>query len=198
MVIGEVIPKITFQTRYGNYEFLVMSFGLTNASTTFMGLINRVFWSYLDSFVIVFIDDVWVYSKNESDHMNHLRMMSQVLKENQLFSKYSKCEFLLRSVVFFGHIISTEGFEIIPTKTEAVKNWPRPLNPTDIKSFLGRAGYYRRFVIGFTSIASPWILWPKRVRSLIWRRHVERPSKCCIAHVRHSYFDIWVMPKLLH
>ena len=89
--------------------------------------------------------------------MNHLRMMLQTLKENQLFAKYSKCEFLLRSVVFFGHIISTEGFEIIPTKTEAVKNWPRPLNPTDIRSFLGLLGYYIRFVDGFEFIASPLI-----------------------------------------
>ena len=158
MVRGEDAPKTTFRTRYGHYEFLIMSFGLTNASTTFIDLLNRVFQSYLDSFVIVFIDDAWVYSKNESDHMNHLRMILQVLKENQLFSMYSKCEFLLRSVVFLGHIIFSEGFEFIPTKTEAFKNWPRPLNPTDIKSFLGLAGYYRRFVDGFTSMASPRIL----------------------------------------
>ena len=132
-----------------------MSFGLTNAPVTFMDLMNRVFRSYQDSFVIVFIDDILVYSENEGDHMDHLRVVLQVLKENQLFGKYRKCEFWLSSVAFLSHIISSEAVEIDPRKTETVKNWPRPLTPTDIRSFLGLEGYYRRFVDGFASIASP-------------------------------------------
>ena len=104
-VRGKVVPKMSFQTRYGHYEFLVMSFGLTNASTTFMDLMNKVFWNYLDSFVIVFIKEILVYSKNEGEHMDHLGVVLQVLKENQLFAKCCKCEFWLRLVAFLGHII---------------------------------------------------------------------------------------------
>ena len=123
-----------------------MSLGVTNASASFIDLMKRVFQNYLDSFVIVFIDDILVYTKNEGDHMNHLRVVLQVLKENQLFAKYRKCEFWLRSVAFLGHIIFSEGVEVDPRKMEAVKNWSRPLTPTDIRSFLGLAGYYQRFM----------------------------------------------------
>ena len=152
---GQDIPKIEFPTRYGHYEFLVTSFGLTNSPTTFMDLMDRVFLNYLDSFVIIFIDDMLVYLKNEGDNMNHLRVVLQVLKEHQLFTKYSKYEFWLRSVTFLIHIISSEGVEVDPRKMEKVKYWPRPLTPTNIRSFLGLAGYYQRFVDGFASIASP-------------------------------------------
>ena len=108
---GEDIPKTTFQTRFGHYEFLFMSFGLTNAPTAFMDLMNKVFRNYLDSFVILFIDDILVYSKNEKDHMGHLRVVLQALKGYQLYAKFSKCEFWLRSVTFLGHIIPSEGVE---------------------------------------------------------------------------------------
>ena len=105
-----------------------------------MDLMNRMFQNHLDSFVIVFIDDILVYSKNEGDHMGHLRVVLQTLKEHQLFAKYSKCDFWLRTVTFLGHIISSKGVEVDPRKTEAAKYWPRPLNPTDIRSFLGLTG----------------------------------------------------------
>ena len=101
---------------------------------------NRVFKIYLDSFVIIYIEDILVYLKNEGDQMNHLTVVLQVLKENQLFSKYSKCEFWLKSVAFLGHIILSERVEVDPRKTEAVKNLPRPLTPVDIRSLLGLAG----------------------------------------------------------
>ena len=120
-----------------------------------MDLMNSVFQSYLDLFVIVFIDDILVYSKNEDDHMAHLRIVLQTLKEHQLYAKYSKYEFWLRSVTFLGNIISSEGVEVDPRKTKAMKNWPRPLTTTNIWSFLGLAGYYQRFLDGFASIASP-------------------------------------------
>ncbi|KAH0638002.1 hypothetical protein KY289_037917 [Solanum tuberosum] len=149
------IPKIAFRTRYGNYVFLVMSFGLTNAPTTFMDLMNRVFRYYLDMFVIVFIDDILIYSRSENEHMDYLRIILQVLKDYQLYAKFSKCEFWLRYVAFLGHIVSSKGIEVDPKKTDAVKSWPRPLTPTDIRSFLSSASYYRRFVEGFSSIASP-------------------------------------------
>ena len=132
-----------------------MSFGLTNTPTTFMDLMNRVFRDYLDSFVIVFIDDILIYSKNENEHESHLRLALKVLKEHQLYTKFSKCEFRLSSVAFLVHIISGDGLDVDPKKMNAVRNWPRPLTPTDIRSFLGLAGYNRRFVDGFLSISAP-------------------------------------------
>ena len=120
-MIDEDISKISFRTRYGHYEFRVMLFGLTNAPAAFMDLMNRVFLNYLDVFVIVFIDEILVYSKKEGYHIDHLRVVLKVFKEHQLFAKYSKCEFLLRSVVFLGHVICSEGVEVDPKKTEAVR-----------------------------------------------------------------------------
>ena len=126
-----------------------MSFGLTNAPAVFMDLMNRVFKPYLDMFVVVFIDDILIYSRGEKEHMDHLRLVLQSLREKQLFAKFSKCEFWLKEVAFLGYVVSGEGIKVDPKKTEAVKNWPRPLSPSVINSFLGLAGYYRRFVEGF-------------------------------------------------
>ena len=131
-----------------------MSFGLTNAPAAFMDLMNRVFKQYLDKFVIVFIDDILVYSRNEEDHADHLRMVLQVLWDRKLFAKFDKCDFWLRFVAFLGHVILGEGIMVDPKKTEAVKKWPTPLTASDIRSFLGLAGYYRGFVKGFSSISS--------------------------------------------
>ena len=135
---------------------------------------NRVFRNYLDSFVIVYIDDILIYSKNEGNHMNHLRVVLQVLKEHQLFAKYSKCEFFLRSVTFLSHIISSEGVNVDPRKTEAVKNWPRPLTTTDIRSLLGLAGYYRRFLNVFVSIASSFNTLTQKCKEFEWLEECER------------------------
>ena len=130
-----------------------MSFGLTNAPAVYIDLMNRVFLSYLDLFC--HLEDILVYLKNESEHRDHLTMVLQVIKENQSLAKFSTCDFLLRLVAFIGHIISSEGVEVDPRKTEVVKNWHRPLTPTNIRSFLGLAGYYRRFVDDFACIKSP-------------------------------------------
>ena len=148
------VPKTTFRTRYGHYEFLVMPFGLTNASAAFMDLMNRVFRPYLDQFVVVFIDDILVYSKDAQEHEHHLRIVLQTLRENQLFAKLSKCDFWLKEVSFLGHIVSAEGIIVDPVKIEAIVNWKPPRNVTEVRSFLGLVGYYRRFVQGFSVIAS--------------------------------------------
>ncbi|XP_070018160.1 uncharacterized protein [Nicotiana sylvestris] len=148
------VSKTAFQTRYGHYEFLVMSFGLTNAPAAFMDLMNRVFRPYIDSFVIVFIDDILIYSRSLGEHEKHLRVVLQSLREQKLYAKFSKCEFWLESVAFLGHVVSGEGIKVDPKKIEAVQSWPRPTSVTEIKSFLGLAGYYRRFMQGFLSIAS--------------------------------------------
>ena len=143
-VKGEDIPKTAFRTRYGHYEFLVMSFGLTNAPAAFMDLMNRVFKDYLDKFVVVFIDDILIYSKDEVEHEEHLRMILTRLKEHQLYAKFKKCEFWLSQVAFLGHIISKDGVAVDPSKVEAMKDWPRPKNASEVRSFLGLAGYYRK------------------------------------------------------
>ncbi|KAL4014449.1 hypothetical protein IC575_026651 [Cucumis melo] len=149
------IPKTTFRSRYGHYKFVVMSFGLTNAPAVFMNLMKRVFQDFLDSFVIVFIDDILIYSKTEAEHEEHLHQVLETLRANKLYAKFSKCEFWLRKVTFLGHVVSSEGVSVDPAKIEAVTNWPRPSTVSEIRSFLGLAGYYRRFVEDFSRIASP-------------------------------------------
>ena len=151
----EDIPKTASRTRYGHYEFLVLPFGLTNAPAAFMDLMNRVFKPYLDKFVVVFINDILIYSKSYVEHGEHHRIVLQTLRTHQLYAKLSKWEFWLNSVSFLGHVISKEGVRVDPKKVEAASNWPRPTNVTEIRSFLGMAGYYRRFVKDFSRISAP-------------------------------------------
>ena len=149
------VPKTAFRTRYGHYEFLVMPFGLTNAPAAFMDLINRVFQPYLERFVIICIYDILVYSGSSEEHSEHLRIVLRTLRERQLYAKLSKCQFWLDRVSFLGHVISVEGVSVDPKKTEAVVNWKLPKNVSEVRSFLGLAGYYRKFVEGFSKIAAP-------------------------------------------
>src|SRR4051812_37541361 len=160
------IPKTSFRTRYGYYEFLVMPFGLTNAPAVFMDLMNRINEPYLDKFIVVFVDDILIYSPTEKEHEEHLRIALQVLRENKLYAKYSKCEFWMKEVKFLGHVVSEEGISVDPSKIEAVTTWKRPRNVFEIRSFLGLAGYYRRFVKDFSKLAAPLTqLTRKRVKS---------------------------------
>ncbi|XP_073033906.1 uncharacterized protein [Primulina eburnea] len=154
-VRAEDIPKKTFRTRYEHYEFTVMSFGLTNAPAAFMDLMNRVFKPFLDRFIVVFIDDILVYSSNEKGHEKHLLLALKTLTEKELYAKFKKCEFCLKSISFLGHVISETGVEVDPKKVEAITELPKPKNAKDIRSFLGLVGYYRKFVEGFSSIAIP-------------------------------------------
>ncbi|KAA0041712.1 reverse transcriptase [Cucumis melo var. makuwa] len=149
------IAKTAFRTRYGHYEFRVMPFGLTNAPAVFMDLMNRIFHRYSDQFVIVFIDDILVYSVDRESHEEHLRIVLQTLREKQLYAKFSKCEFWLEQVVFLGHVVSAKGVSVDPQKVEAVVNWERPISATEVHSFLGLAGYYRRFIEDFSRLALP-------------------------------------------
>ena len=130
-----------------------MSFGLTNAPAYFMNMMNKVFMEFLDKFVVVFIDDILVYSKNEEEHKEHLRLVLGKLREHQSYTKFSKCEFWLKEVGFLGHVISGEGIAVDPTKVVTVTNWEAPTSVGEIRSFLGLAGYYIRFIENFSKIA---------------------------------------------
>ncbi|GJS06867.1 putative reverse transcriptase domain-containing protein [Tanacetum coccineum] len=152
-VRDEDIPKNDFRTWYGHYEFQVMPFGLTNTPAVFMDLMNRVCKPYLDKFVIVFIDDILNYSCNKEEHANHLRIILELLKQEKLYAKFSKCDFWISIVQFLGHVIDSQGIHVDPAKIEAVKNWASPTTPTKVRQFLGLSGYYQRFIKDFSKIA---------------------------------------------
>nr|GEU62115.1 putative reverse transcriptase domain-containing protein [Tanacetum cinerariifolium] len=152
-ILEEDIPKTAFRTRYGNYVFQVMPFGLTNAPTVFMDLMNRVCKPYLDKFVIIFIDDILIYLKNKEKHEGHLKLILELLKKEELYAKFSKCEFWIPQVQFLRHVINNKGIHVDPAKIESIKDWASPNSPTEIHQFLGLAGYYRRFIEGFFKIA---------------------------------------------
>ncbi|KAD3640566.1 hypothetical protein E3N88_29789 [Mikania micrantha] len=147
----EDIPKTAFRTRYGHYEFMVMPFGLTNAPAVFMDLMNRVCKPYLDQFVIVFIDDILIYSKNEKEHKQHLKT----------------------EVQFLGHVINSDGIHVDPAKIEAIKNWDVPTTPTEIRSFLGLAGYYRMFISNFSKIDLPLTKLTQKSVPFVWTQKQE-------------------------
>ncbi|KAL0539843.1 hypothetical protein IC582_024064 [Cucumis melo] len=169
----EDVPKTAFRSRYEHYEFIVMSFGLTNAPAVFMDLMNRVFREFLDTFVIVFIDDILIYSKTEAKHEKHLRMVLQTLRDNKLYAKFSKCEFWLKQVSFLGHVVSKAGVSVDPAKIEAVTGWTRPSTVSEVRSFLGLAGYYRRFVENFSRIATPLTQLTRKGAPFVWSKACE-------------------------
>ena len=154
-VRDEDVQKTAFRTRYGHYEFVVMPFGLTNAPTVFMDLMNRVCRPMLDRSVIVFIDDILVYSRSREQHEEHLREVLGVLRSERLYAKFSKCDFWLREVQFLEHLVNQKGILVDPAKVEAVMSWEVPRSPSEIRSFLGLAGYYQRFIKDFSKIAVP-------------------------------------------
>jgi hypothetical protein len=149
------IPKTTFKTRFGHYEFTIFPFGLTNAPGVFMSLMNGVFREYLDKFIQVFIDDILIYSQTMEEHNEKLRLVLQCLREHKLYGKLSKCSFYQSRIHYLGHVISGEGIVVDPTKVEAIMEWPVSMNVTEVRSFMGLAGYYRQFVEGFSKIANP-------------------------------------------
>nr|GEX78612.1 putative reverse transcriptase domain, aspartic peptidase domain protein [Tanacetum cinerariifolium] len=155
-VRDEDIPKTAFRMRYGHYEFQVMPFSLTNVPDVFMDLVNRVCKPYLDKFVIVFIDDILIYSHNKEEHANHLRIILELLKKEELYAKFSKCDFCISIVQFLRHLFDSQGLHVNPTKIKAVKNWASPTTPTEIRQFLGLVGYYQRFIKDFSKIAKSW------------------------------------------
>ena len=173
-VAEESIEYTAFNTRYGLYEFLVMPFGLTNAPSYFVDLMNRIFRDFLDKFVLVFIDDILIYSKTENDHAMHLHLVLSRLREHELKAKYSKCTFWQHEVKFLGHIVSQQGVSVDPSKVIAVQSWSRPRTVTEVRSFLGLAGYYRRFIKDFSRIATPMTKLTKKNQPYVWTEQCEQ------------------------
>jgi hypothetical protein len=167
------IPKPAFRTRYGLYKYTVMSFGLINAPAYFMYLMNKVFMEYLDKFVVVFIDDILIFSKMEEEQEKHLRLILLKLRSNQLYAKFSKCEFWLTKVTFLGHDISTGGVLVDPGKVRDVLNWMPPTNVSEIQGFLRLAGYYRCFIKDFSKIAKPMTKLLEKNKAFEWTEECQ-------------------------
>ncbi|WVZ90414.1 hypothetical protein U9M48_036719 [Paspalum notatum var. saurae] len=174
----EDIPKTAFVTRYGHHEFTVVPSGLTNAPAYFMNLMNLILKEELDQFVVVFTDDILIYSKAYEEHGKHLRVVLEKLRKNQLFGKFSKCEFLLEKISLLGHVWTTKGVLVDPEKIEAVSNWKTPRNVTEIRSFLGLAKYYRRFIENFSKIARTMTELLKDQVSFEWNDKREKSFRC--------------------
>ena len=149
------VEKTAFRTRYGHYEYTVLPFGLTNAPATFMGLMNEVFRPLLDKSVVVYLDDILIYSRSWEDHKRHIAEVLERLREHKLYAKVSKCEFGKVEVEFLGHIVTQSGVKVDAKKVEAVRSWPLPQNIHDLRAFLGLSNYYRRFVQNYSKLTLP-------------------------------------------
>jgi hypothetical protein len=170
----EYINNTDFRTSYGHYEFTMVSFGLSNAPAIFMFLMKGVFRDYLDKFVIVFLDDILVYSKLEEEHEQHLKMVLQVLRKHQVYSKLIKCFFYQEQIHYLGHIISKDGIVVDPEKIEAIREWLVPNNMMEFRSFMGLARYYIRFIAGFSRIAHPITSLQRKEKKFQWIEECER------------------------
>ena len=172
-VEDDSVPITAFRTRYGLFEYRVMPFGLTNAPAFFMDLMQRIFRPFIDHFVIVFIDDILIYSRDMTEHARHLRIVLQTLRDHQLFAKFSKCEFWKDEMRFLGHVVSGSGIAVDPDKVAAVRDWRQPTSVTEIRSFLGLAGYYRRFVERFSVLAEPLTRLTRKGVDFVWSEECE-------------------------
>ena len=152
---GDDVMKTAFKTHHGHFEFLVMPFGLTNAPATFQGLMNHIFRHVLRKYVLVFFDDILVYSKSMTEHLQHLQFVFHIMRQQQLYAKKSKCSFVMEKVEYLGHFVYANRVETDPAKIKVVKEWPEPQNIKQLRGFLGLAGYYRKFIRGYANISRP-------------------------------------------
>lgn len=154
-IVDEDIPKTAFRTRYGHFEWLVVSFGQSNAPASFQALINHLFQPLLDQCVIVYLDDILIYSRTPEEHEQHLRKVLEILRSNHLYAKWSKCDLFKDEVEYLGHLLCADGVKADPAKVKAITDWPTPQSVTDVRAFVGLANYYRKFIKGYAQIATP-------------------------------------------
>ena len=147
--------KTAFETNYGLYEWLVMPFGLTNAPSTFMRLMNHMLRPFIGKFIVVYFDDILIYSKNLHNHVSHLNSVLDVFRTEKLYANLKKCTFCTNKLVFLGFVVSAKGIEVDEEKIKAIQEWPTPSNVGHVRSFHGRASFYRRFVKDFSTIVAP-------------------------------------------
>ena len=174
LVKDDDVQKTAFKSRYGHYEYVVVPFGVTNAPAVFMDYMNRIFRHFLDKFVVVFIEDILIYSRTQEEHAEHLRLVLGVLREKQLYAKLSKCKFWMGEVQFLGHVLSAQGIAVDPTKVEAVVKWGSPKSAIEIWSFVGLTSYYRRFIEGFSKIVAPLTLLTRMDQPFTWTDKCEK------------------------
>jgi hypothetical protein len=170
--------KTAFKTKFGLYEWLVMPFGLTNAPSTFMRLMNEVLRAFIGKFVVVYFDDILIYSKSMEEHLDHLRAVFNALRDARLFGNLEKCTFCTDRVSFLGYVVTPQGIEVDQAKVEAIQGWPVPKTITQVRSFLGLAGFYRRFVKDFSTIAAPLNELTKKGVPFSWGTTQEMHSPC--------------------
>jgi hypothetical protein len=184
-ISSDDVPKTAFRTRYGHFEWLVLPFGLTNAPAAFMDLMHKIFHDLLDWGMVIFLDDILIYSKSADEHERLLREVFTRLRENKLYAKESECELWRTEVTFLGHVINKHGVSMEASKIAAVTQWPRPKDPSDIRSFLGLAGFYRRFIHRFFHIASPLTDLLVKGAKFEWldaHEHAFQPLKYALTH----------------
>ena len=149
------ISKIAFHTHHGHYEFCVMPFGLCNTPSSFQATMNRLFQPHLCRYIIVFFDDILIYSRSLNDHLEHLEIVFQVLKEGEFTLKFSKCSFAQKQIEYLGHVVSVEGVQPLSDKVQAIQQWPQPCTARALCGFLGLAGFYRRFIRSYATLVAP-------------------------------------------
>jgi hypothetical protein len=184
-VVEADIPKTAFRTQAGHYEFLVMPFGLTNAPSTFQSLMNHIFKPYLRRFILIFFDDIMIYSKDLDSHVIHLTQTLDLLLQNQLFAKMSKCRSGCLEIEYLGHIVSAQGVSVDPGKIQATVDWPFPKNLKALRGFLGLTWYYRKFIKGYGSIAAP-LTAMLRKNSFSWSKPAEVAFQALKEAVTHA------------
>ena len=170
--------KTTFKTKFGLCEWLVMPFGLTNAPSTFMRLMNEVLHAFIGRFVVVYFDDIMIYNRCLEEHLEHLRAVFIALRDARLFGNLGKCTFCTDRVSFLGYVVTPQGIEVDKAKIEAIESWPQPKTVTQVRSFLGLAGFYRRFVRDFSTIVAPLNELTKKDVPFVWVTHRKKPSRC--------------------
>ena len=172
-ILEEDVPKTAFRVPFGHYQFKVLSFGLTNAPATFQGVMNRIFQQHLGKFVLVYLDDILVFSKTQEEHLEHLRKVFEILRENKLFAKLTKCRFAKSELEYLGHVVGKDGIKVDPRKIETVTTWARPNDVSQLRSFLGLSNYFRRFIQGYSTLVAPLTHLTRKDVKYIWTEQCQ-------------------------